>query len=230
MYKKLIAINKNDHKNKTVKKVEDFSYAKNMISSPLGLSEVYEACKDYPIFFTKDPNDENSYVIHALLGFEENKNIFIDKDNKWLKAKHIPSFIRKYPFSFVPTQDPNSPALAIDEEYLNQSDKYEPLFKDEKNSEFLDNVLKYLSALQNDLIAANRFVKQLIDLELVEEKTAFIRKEDKSYKVGPFYIVNEEKLNHLGKKKKELLCEKNLQPLITAHLISLSNIQRLASI
>ena len=38
--------------------------------------------------------------------------------------------------------------------------------------------------------------------------------------------VNEEKLKHLSKKRKEELFNKNAIPLITAHLISLSNIKR----
>jgi hypothetical protein len=43
-------------------------------------------------------------------------------------------------------------------------------------------------------------------------------------------VVNEEKLRHLSKKKKDDICEKNAYSLITAHLISLSNIQKLGNI
>lgn len=40
-------------------------------------------------------------------------------------------------------------------------------------------------------------------------------------------MINEEKLKNLSKKKKNEINDKNAIPLITAHLISLSNIQKL---
>ena len=63
--------------------------------------------------------------------------------------------------------------------------------------------------------------------ELLEEKNAkVVISKDEQYNINGFYVVNEEKLKHLSKKRKEELFNKNVTPLITAHLISLSNIQR----
>lgn len=229
MHQKLIQINKIEHKNKTIKKVKDFSFAKKLISSPIGISEFFEACKDYTIFFTKDSNDQNRYIALALLGYKENENVFIDSDSNWLQNKYCPSYIRRYPFRFIPSDDPKAPTLAVEEEYLSDSKDFDPLFENENNTEYLNNVLTFLSMVENDYTVTNDFIKQLADMDLLEEKNAAVKKDDKVYNVGPLLVVNEEKLNHLGKKKKEMIFEKNLLPFITAHLISLSNIQRIAN-
>jgi hypothetical protein len=50
-----------------------------------------------------------------------------------------------------------------------------------------------------------------------------------TFTLNGFYVINEEKFRHLGKKKKEEINAKNAIPLITAHLISLSNIQRMGN-
>ena len=64
--------------------------------------------------------------------------------------------------------------------------------------------------------------------ELLEEKIAtIITQEQEQFNINGLFIVNEEKLKHLSKKKKEEICNKNAIPLITTHLISLSNIQKL---
>ena len=56
------------------------------------------------------------------------------------------------------------------------------------------------------------------------------RDKDDKYNLNGFYIVNEEKIRVLDEKKKKELCDKNFYPLITAHVISLSNIQKIGII
>ena len=58
MYKNIEILNKINHENKTIKEIKDFSFAKGLTSAPIVVSEFYEACKNYPIFFAKD-KDEN---------------------------------------------------------------------------------------------------------------------------------------------------------------------------
>ena len=56
-----------------------------------------------------------------------------------------------------------------------------------------------------------------------------INHKNEQFNTNSFFIVNEEKLKHLCKKRKEEICNKKVIPLITAHLISLSNIQKLGA-
>ena len=120
--------------------------------------------------------------------------------------------------------------LGIEKSYLSSDKKDESrkLFEKEDNSELLNNVLNFLNQFQNDAKVTSNFIKQLEEWGLLEEKVATITTASKEqYNINGFFVVNEDKLRHLSKKRKEEICEKDMIPLITAHLISLSNIQKL---
>ena len=229
MYKNLEIINKITHKENSIKEIKDFSYAKNLMSAPITVAEFFEACKNYPIFFAKDKND--NWFASVMLGFKENTNIFVDEKGDWDKLHYIPAFVRRYPFVFIEQDNKEELLLALDKEYLstNKKDESRKLFDDKgENSEFLNNALTFLNQFQSDSIATKEFIKQLDIWELLEEKTATVITPNKEqFNIGGLYIVNEEKLKHLSKKKRDEINDKNAIPLITAHLISLSNIQKL---
>jgi hypothetical protein len=230
MYKNIEILNKITHKENSVKEIKDFSFAKNLINAPITVSEFFEACKNYPIFFAKDAND--NWFASVMLGFKENSNVFVNDNGVWDKLHYVPAFVRRYPFVFVEQDDTQEQLLvALDKEYLSSDKKDEPrkLFDDKgENSEFLNNVLMFLNQFQNDSIATKEFIKQLNEWELLEEKTAtVVTANQEQFNLTGLFIVNEDKLKHLSKKKRDEINDKNAIPLITAHLISLSNIQKL---
>ena len=229
MYKNLEIVNKIAHKENSIKEVKDFSYAKNLTSAPITVTEFFEACKNYPILFAKDKN--NDWFASVMLGFKEKENIFVDNKGNWDKLHYVPAFVRRYTFVFVEQNEQQQLLLGVEKEFLSidKKDEKRKLFDDkDENTEFLNNVLNFLNQYQNDSIATKEFIKQLAEWELLEEKVATIINEKKEqFNINGFYIVNEEKLKHLSKKKKEEICNKNATALITAHLISLSNIQKL---
>ena len=230
MYKKLEVLNKIQHKNKSVAEVSDFLYSKNLINAPIALSEFFEACKNYPIFFAKDKN--NKWFSTALLGYKEGENLFVDKKGKWKDLHYIPAFIRGFPFILVNQESKKEMVVSIDSEYLDEKKSSKKLFDENgNNSEFLNNVIGFLNQYYTDSLSANEFIKQLETWELLEEKVVNITNSKKEkFTLGGFFIVNEEKLKHLSKKKKDDICAKDAYSLITAHLISLSNIQKLGLI
>jgi len=197
------------------------------MSTSITAAEFYESCKDYPIVFIKD--NEN-WVATVMLGYEENKNIYVNAKGEWEAGKYLPASIRRYPFIFV-AQSKEQLSLGVDSEALSKADedKDRNLFDEEKPSEFTQNILQFMNRFQADAQATSNFVAQLEKWELLEEGKAQITKNEKNYRVDGFFIVNEEKLQHLSKKKKQEICDQNAYPLITAHLISLSNIQRMGS-
>ncbi|MFA6144986.1 MAG: SapC family protein [Sulfurimonas sp.] len=228
MYTNIELINTIIHKDTAIKAYDKFSYAQELISAPITVAEFYECCKDYPIVFVKDA--ENNWSASAMLGYEEKKNLFINDAGEWEKLRYVPASIRRYPFIYV-AQENNQLSLGMESDAKSEAeaDRERKLFDAEgKASEFLNGVLGFMNQFQNDATATNNFIKQLDEWELLEEKTAQIMTPDqKSYQINGFYVVNEEKLQHLSKKKKQDICDQNAYPLITAHLISLSNIQRM---
>lgn len=229
MYQNLEIVNKDNHKNQSVREIKDFSYAKNIMNAPITIAEFFEACKNYPIFFAKDKN--NDWFASVMLGYKENVNIFVNDEGNWDKLHYIPAFIRKYPFVFINQTDKEELLLAVEKDCLSEdkNDEIRKLFNDNnENTEFLNNVLTFLNQFHTDSISTKEFIKQLEEWELLEEKIAtIITQEQEQFNINGLFIVNEEKLKHLSKKKKEEICNKNAIPLITTHLISLSNIQKL---
>ncbi|MDD2369504.1 MAG: SapC family protein [Sulfuricurvum sp.] len=228
MYTNIELINTITHKNTAIKSYNSFSYAKEMISAPITVAEFYECCKDYPIVFVKDA--EANWSASSMLGYEEKKNLFINDNGEWEKLRYVPASIRRYPFIFV-HQENNQLSLGIqsDAKRDEPTDEERRLFNEEgQPSEFLNTVLEFMNRFQNDAAATNSFIKQLDEWELLEERTAQITTPDqKNYQINGFYTINEEKLHCLSKKKRQDICDKNGYLLITAHLISLSNIQRM---
>lgn len=231
MYQDLEILNKINHKNNSVKEIKDFSYAKNLMNAPITVTEFFEACKNYPILFTKD-KDENWFA-SIMLGYKENENIFIDDKGAWDKLHYVPAFVRRYPFIFVEQKNNDELIVALNKDSLSidKKDENRKLFNDKgENTEFLNNVIGFLNQFYVDSMATKEFVKQLDEWELLEEKIAtVITPNQEQFNINGLYIVNEEKLKHLSKKKKDEICNKNAIPLITAHLISLSNIQKLGT-
>ena len=227
MYKNIELINLQTHKNSAVKAIEKFHYAQNLMSTSITAPEFFQSCKDYPIVFIKD---NNNWVATVMLGYEENKNIYVNVTGQWEIGKYLPASIRRYPFVFV-AQAENQLSLGIDSSALSTADedKERRFFTDEdKPSEYTEGVLKFMNQFQADAMATSNFIEQLEKWELLEEgKAQVVTQENKSYQIDGFFIVNEEKLQHLSKKKKQEICDENAYPLITAHLISLSNIQRM---
>lgn len=228
MYKNIELITTEKHQHHRVKEIKDFTYAKELISAPITVAEFYECCKDYPILFIKD--EQSGWSASVMLGYKEKENLFIDEENTWEKGRYIPASIRRYPFIFV-AQENAQLSLGVDTSALSldEQDSQRSIF-DENGvpTSFTKGVLEFMNRFQGDAEATANFITQLDKWNLLEEKTAQIVTHDqKNYQLNGFFVINEEKLNHLSKKKKQEICDQNAYPLITAHLISLSNVQRI---
>lgn len=227
MYKNIEILNLAQHKTKALKELTNFSNVAGIINAPVSFNEFYDACRDYPIFFAKD--SEGKWFASALLGYND-KNVFITADGAWKAGSYIPAFIRRYPFTLV--KDNDNVSLAFDKECceeLNETNKTRAFFnEDDTPTELSKEAMNFLLELNATAQATAEFIKELEQWELLEEKTAnIIDLEGNSHNIGGFFTVNEEKLAHLGEKKRLDIFKKGAMPLITAHLISLGNIRRM---
>ena len=75
MYKNLEIINKINHKNKYIRSVGNFLFAKENTNAPITVAEFFSACKDYPIVFTKDSVTKDWFA-SVMLGIKDKKNVF----------------------------------------------------------------------------------------------------------------------------------------------------------
>ena len=222
-------INQPQDQTKAVNDAIRYPNLETMISAPLGIGEFYEACKDYPILFTK--NQEGDWLAIALFGYND-KNVYLDENRRFKKGKYLPAFLRRYPFVLVQNEDKKGFSLGIEEEALEEltaSNQERALFKEDKTpSDLAHNTLNFLVRFQGELQACSALVKEFETWELLVEQSAnILDDEGKTHTINGFFTINEEKLSHLSEKKHLDICKKGATPFITAHLISLSNIRRL---
>ncbi len=225
MYEEIVIVNKNEHLNKGAKSFENYSYAKGVNSSIITSDEFYEVCKYYPILFSKN---EDGWYAMALFGLD-GKNLFLNKKGEWKKDLYIPAYIRRYPFIYVKNND--ELYLGIDTKALIEKSEAKDRYffeEDGTQSEFVKKILKYLDAFHLQSLSTSDFIKKLEELGVLEESLITKKEGEKEKKYGNIWIVNEKKLDSLKEEEKAALCKNNYMKLITAHLISLSNIKKIS--
>jgi len=74
-----------------VKPMPDFAFASDANSVPIGAEEFYEAQAHFPIVFSS----VEPVTAIAVLGLEQNRNLFVDADNKWRPGVYIPAYVRR---------------------------------------------------------------------------------------------------------------------------------------
>ena len=177
-----------------------------------------QAC--YPIFFSKGTN-EGEFISVALLGFENNENLFLD--NAGWNASYIPMMIQRQPFSIgfqASDEGDKKPIVSIETSSPRISaDSGQPVFDADGNpTEYLNRVMKKLEALHFGHEHNKGFIESLVKYELLEPFTLKIPlKNNSNNKLVGFYTINEDKLNDLnGTILAELNTNGYLQPIYMA--------------
>ena len=227
VYQKVVALNKEAHRNFKLKLITDLSFTADMQTMPVAPTEFVEAAKEYPIVFVKPSTTGTEILPMLLLGLKNGENLYVKKDGTW-DARYIPAFIRRYPFIFASTGNDQF-TLCVDSEYAGFSEgDGTPLFENGEESPFLKEMLSFVTNYHRDAQQMSRFVEKLQALDLLEEKNIKAElKDGREFTVRGFYVVNEEKLLKLDAAKTHELFTTGALALIYAHLISLSNTNRL---
>ena len=228
MYKNIKLLNSEEDKQLKVTPLDTFEYAKEKGQVVITLDEFFVASKSQPIIFTQNPDGE--YFASVLLGLEQDKNSFVMKNGKWAKSEYVPTYIRRYPFIFVKNND--NLAVAYDSDCKNINTKEgEVLFDTEgKSSEYLTNVIKFMDNFQNNSLMTASFIKELDELNLLEDANATIEVKGKKFAFTGFKRVDEKKLGELDDEKLLRLMKSGAYKFIMAHLISLGNFEKLVSL
>jgi hypothetical protein len=227
MYQKVVALNKETHRSHKLKPISDLSFTADMQTIPLVPTEFVEAAKEYPIVFVKPSPTGNEMQPMLLLGLKNGENLYAKKDGTW-DARYIPAFIRRYPFIFA-TAGNEQYTLCVDSDYPGFSEgEGTPLFDGNEESAFLKELLSFVTNYHRDAQMTPQFVAKLQALDLLEERNLKAEMKDgREFTVRGFYVVNEAKLVKLDAAQAHELFTTGALALVYAHLISLSNMNRL---
>ncbi len=228
MFKKLVPVTKDAHKAFKMKPLVDFKFAGNVHLASLMAHEFVRAASVYPIIFVEDGSDGFRPV--ALMGLVPEQNLFIDDDGNW-NASYIPAIIRRYPFALAKLGDGDQYTVCLDEEsslFAKKGDG-KPLFdKDGEPTVVIDNVKKYLTELQQMDVFTKDFCSFLKEQNMFTLLNMRVVDDEQLKTITGCYVVNEERLNNLSDKAFLDVKQKNFLPAIYAHLLSLSQVERLS--
>lgn len=228
MFKKLVPVNKEQHKDFKIKSIDGFGYARDFHIASLMVHEFARAASVYPIVFIEDKaKDEFRPVV--LLGLTEGENLFVGADGKW-QASYVPAIIRRYPFALAKINDDGQYTVCIDEESETVSRKEgKPLFDNKgEPTEVIENVKRYLGELQQMEVFTQEFCKYLAQQNLFTPLNMRVRQDNQVKNITGCYVVNEERLNSLSDSAVlDIRTRRYLAP-IYAHLTSLAQIERLS--
>ena len=228
MYKKLVVLDKSNHKNLKINPLEDLKFAENSSFIPLVANEVALVAATFPVVFTADENPSIISLV-SLSG----DNLALNGDGKWIK-KYVPSFLRRYPFSLGSTKEnPEQKVILIDEESnLFSNTKGKQLFKKSgEQSEVLEHAIKFLTSHEEQMVVTKNVAKIIAESGILEDKEIAVGEgEEKKVLVNGFKVVNREKLNALSDDILADWVRKGIINVIEAHIKSLENIQILFDI
>ncbi|HXD43082.1 MAG TPA: SapC family protein [Ramlibacter sp.] len=225
-FEKPALLDREKHRKSRVASVPGFGFARKSNSLYLAGVEFAEACKEYPIVFTRMPNRKTLPV--AMLGLRSAENLFVDAQDRWT-ATYIPAFVRCYPF--VLTELPGqSMAVCVDEAFpgLNETDG-QPLFDAQgNNTPFLQNALDFLTRYQQEYRRTELLCERLEQAGLFKQMDAKADLADgRTFTVSGLLVIDEQKLMALPDAQVLALFRTGELHLVSMHLLSLSNMKQL---
>lgn len=225
MYKNVKLIDKVEDKNIKVKPIEDFAFAKENAQCIVGLNEFYKACINFPVFFTKN---EGKFSAMALLGLQNDENLFIDKSGKFLENTYIPMAIRRYPFIYVQENEKLHLAYDTNTKALNKKSGQQLFTQDGKNTEYLESVLAFLNSFQQSLGKIETYIVQLNEAGVLIQEDIVLA--NGKYKLNGFYKVDENKLTNLDEKMIKKLVDTGAYKIAVVSLVSYFNLEKLVAL
>ena len=159
----------------------------------------------YPIFFTH--NKENDfYQSVAMLGFEENENLFLD--SKGLVTV-LPLSIQRIPFYIgkrtkieggIPIDEKNL-TIDIDHPSVNKDSGNRIFLEHGGNSDYLNHISRVLATIDEGVNELNEFSTLLSSLQLFEPLNLSVDiSKDNNFTLKGLWTINETKLKNLDDK------------------------------
>ncbi len=187
------------HAGKSLKKSENFGFAKGAHAVALHVQEFRAATASYPIVFA----DEDPPMPLAILGIRDGENLFIDENGRWTPGTYIPSYVRRYPFATGQSVKEGEQILYVDE----ASDRIvdceadpgaEPLFVDGEPSERIKEIREFCAAFQQQAPVTTSFVEESKKRDLLGSKEIRLDLPDGGNQLlTGLRIIEEEKFNAL---------------------------------
>jgi hypothetical protein len=224
-------IKKETHKNIKIAAKRDLLHVANQHIAPITAPEYAQAATSYPVVLVKD-QDSDRYRSVVMLGLEAGENLY-HKENSW-NAVYIPQSIAMAPFSLGldPEKEKTLTACVdLDSNFVGEDKEHELYDAEGNDTEFFKGVQDSLGRLYDNEIMNEKFIKELLDNDLLMElelNIGFASGESK--KLVGLFGIDEKKLQALSDDQVLNFHKRGLFIPIHAMLGSTGQINRLAQL
>lgn len=221
----IIPIDRIKHKNKKIKSVKNFDFAKNMNLIHSFAHEFPKLSPFYPIIFFKDDKEFKPFILSGLI---KNENLFV-KDSFWCES-YIPLMIRKYPFNLMYSNEEDKYLVCVDnsyDEYLNNKEGVNVFLEDGNLSKKMKKIVENLDEMKKMDDFTKNFCKHLKNKDMFIPLNINIKIAEEFKSLNGAYIINEQRLNNISEKEFLSLRNEDYLTAIYAHLNSLAQIEKL---
>lgn len=203
---------------------------RNLTALPLSFTEFAVAVRDYPIAFISGDNGR-SFVAMAILGLEQQQNLFVTGDDAWDAQAYVPAYVRRYPFCMtrvtVDGQEQAERIACVEKRALKP--RGEALYDDQGEPlPVWENRRKLLFEFEADLARTEDMCRRLHELQLLDTFTAQAAPTGEApITLTGMYRISEERLHALPADTLKQLAQSGILSRAYIHLLSLGNFQRL---
>lgn len=227
-YKKPTLLRFEEHKDLALKRSDNVRFAAKSNAIPVVTGEFAAALRSFPIVFTGD----DVPVPVAVLGLENEKNLFVDGFGSWRKGAYVPAYVRRYPFISLKVDDDQQllcADLSSDRIVKTGRNGADALFDENGGAtESTASIIALCQAMNDDYLQTLEFAKAVKDAGLLVQKHADVTLNDKRrFTLDGFHVVDLEAFRSLPKETVGEWNRKGWLELIVLHIASQSNWQEL---
>ncbi len=178
-----------------ISRPSNFNFAKATNAIPLLIDEFPSAAAYYPIVFAAGATP----IPAAVVGLQNDSNMYVGADGKWVNNAYLPAYVRRYPFILMEDPQQKQFVLCFDDSSDMFSEQGEfPLFEGEQPSSFTKSAMDFCAALRQQGEATDEFVKALKEHDLLMPNDAQIDLRDGSkLQLSGFLTINPQKFDTL---------------------------------
>jgi hypothetical protein len=203
-------------------------FVKHTNSLPISLSEVAEACHDFPLVFVPQ-RDTNLYVLVAILGMSDKENLFVT-DDAWRAETYVPAYLRRYPFCMTRVTlegvQQSQRLVCVEKDFLSPdgiSMFDAPGQQTPQWARFMD----FMNSYETDMEATVKFCSTMRDFKLLEPMALNANVNGQNLSLGGMFRISFDRMNTLNSSEIKTLYKNGILGTIYHHISSLSRFQRL---
>lgn len=221
-YKDLMPLNSRDHATWRARPATKAPWLVGAHAIPLTVEEFPQAARHYPIIFAVGDNP----VPLALMGLNENINVFVEDDGTVKNNVYIPAYARRYPFLLAklnPASDELSLCFDPTTDLIGDFEDGDLLFTDGQPSEVTKGALQFCENFEQAGFRTQQFIEDVTKHDLLMDGEVSIQQPgiEQPFVYRGFKMINQEKLRETRGDVLRTWAQNGLLPLLYAHIFSL---------